>query len=347
MRSIRTRGIVAWTLLAAIVCAVALSTAGCSYFVPSTKANVAPFADQTIAMTGEVDTSLAQGRIVYTRHLATGPEVMRYRALLKEFQDVVKGIVAYSFQVVTVAESGLPDTLKAAEMAKFLDGLRDRVEEHPSARFSLSEASIDTIIVNVRHADDLVGALRGAQPLADDAGHAAMAIIDELQEALDAAQNEMMDAINTRHGAMLTYSDSFKRQQGVVLGGLTAIDDYWKNRDRATLAALRDSLPYFFEGMPPTSQMTTGNVVEVEERLYGRLEKMDRLRQSMAWDVEMYYKQVTEIDTVAETSLKALRISRLAIHMWTKTHRKLSAGITTPAMFDMFEITKSLVGSVL
>ncbi len=347
MRTTQRSKTAAWITLVALVSATTLTTTGCSYFVPSTKANVAPFADQTIAMSGEVDSSLAEGRIVYTRHLAKGPEVKRYRELLGEFQGVVKGIVAYSFQAVTVAESGLPDTLKSAEMAKFLEGLRDHVEEYPSARFSLSAASLDTLIEDVRDAEDLVGALRAAQPLADDAGHAAMAIVDDLQDALVAAQDEMMEAIYGRHGTMLTYGDSFKRQQNFVLNGLILVDEYWKTGDESAIAALRDSIPYFFEGMPPTPQLTVRDIVEVEERLYGRLEKMDRLRQSLVWDVDMYYNQVTEIDTIVETSVKALRTARLAIHVWVKTHRKLSAGITTPAMFDMFQITKSLVGSVL
>ncbi len=333
-------------IVVALVAVALVPNLGCSYFVPHTTANVSPFADQIVAMSAQVDESLGQGRAVYTRHLATGPEVTNYKELLGELQDVIKGIVAYSFQVVIVAESGLPDEEKAHEMAKFLDGLRDRMDDHPSARFSLSAANIDTIIAGVRRADDLVASLRAAQPLADDAGHAAMAVTDDLKVALAKAEDEIMAAILERNAAVFAYSGAFRRQHSSVLYALALVDEYWKG-DFETFDALRDSMPIIFGNLPPTAQLTVQDVSDIERRLFDRLHSMDEVRQSLEWDLNLYIEQIQEIDRLVATNERALGIARLALHMWIKKHRELSEGITKPATFDMLDITKSLVGSVL
>ena len=73
VKIVNWRRAVRWTALLLAACMI-LPSLGCSYFQTSTSANLAPFAEQTLAMAGRVEHSLGQGRLVYARHLAQGPE---------------------------------------------------------------------------------------------------------------------------------------------------------------------------------------------------------------------------------------------------------------------------------
>ncbi|MEA3408822.1 MAG: hypothetical protein U9Q95_00580 [Candidatus Eisenbacteria bacterium] len=333
------------TALLLVACMI-LPSFGCSHFVPSTAANVAPFAEQTLAMAGSIDHSLGQGRLVYARHLAQGPETARYKESLGELQGHVRGIVAYSLQVVTVAESGLPADEKAKELAGFLDRLIDHINADADVRSSLDQENVRAIIESVRAQESLVNALREAQPLVDEAGAATLDIINELSDSAKAAEAEITGEIQERHGPMVRYAAIFKRQQAEVLEGLTLIDSYWKGDDLA-LEPLRESAPRFMADTPPADRMTMDDVLAVEQRLFGRLAEMDQARESMASDMDVYFEQMRELDRISQSSTAALRTARVAVHLWVKTHRKLSRGITHPATFDLFEITESLIGSVL
>ncbi|MCK4680609.1 hypothetical protein KAT82_05755 [bacterium] len=336
---------VRWTAPFLAACVI-LPSLGCSHFTPSTSANLAPFAEQTLAMAGSVEHSLGQGRLVYARHLAKGPETTRYKASLTELQGHIRGIVAYSLQVVTVAESGLPTDEKASELAGFLDALLDRIGSDADVRSGLSEESVRAIVDSVRSQESLVDALREAQPLVDEAGAMTLAIIDELRDSGTAAEAEIAGEIRKRHGAMIRYADIFKRQQAEVLEGLTLVDGYWKG-DETALEPLRESAPRFMADTPPAGKMDAADVRLVEQRMFDRLQELDQARQSMVYDVDIYFQQMQELDRLSRSSEIALRKARVAVHLWVKTHRKLSMGITQPATFDLFQITESLIGSVL
>jgi hypothetical protein len=297
-------------------------------------------------MAGSIDQSLGRGRLVYARHLAQGPETARYKESLGKLQGLVRGIVAYSLQAVTVAESGLPADEKARELAGFLDRLIDHMSSGADVSTSLSEESVRAIIEDVRAQESLVDALRAAQPLVDEAGAATLAIIDELTDSGAAAEAEIADKIQERHGPMMRYASIFKRQQAEVLEGLTLVDGYWRG-DELALEPLREKSPRFMAGTPPVDRMTADDVRAVEQRLFGRMEELDRSRQSMASDLDVYFEQMRELDRLSQSSTAALRTARVAVHLWVKTHRKLSMGITKPATFDLFQITESLIGSVL
>ena len=345
VKAVNWRRAVRWMARVLPACVI-LPSLGCSHFTPSTSANLAPFAEQTLAMAGSFDQSLGQGRLVYARHLAQGPETARYKESLTELQNHVRGIVAYSLQVVTVAESGLPADEKARELAGFLDRLLDRVDSDTDVRSTLSEESVRAIIESVRSQESLVDALREAQPLVDEAGAATLAIIDELSDSGTAAEAEITGEIQKRHGPMMRYADIFKRQQAEVLEGLTLVDGYWKGDDLA-LEPLRESAPRFMADTPPADRMTADDVRSVEQQLFDRLQELDQARQFMVYDVDVYFEQMRELDRLSQSSTAALRKARVAVHLWVKTHRKLSRGITQPATFDLFQITESLIGSVL
>ena len=345
MKTVNWSRAVRWTTLSLSAWMI-LPSFGCSYFVPSTAANVAPFAEQTLAMAGSVEHSLGQGRLVFARHFAQGLETARYKESVAELQGHIRGIVAYSLQVVTVAESGLPADEKAKELARFLDALIDRIDSDADVRTGLSEESVRAIIESVGSQESLVDALREAQPLVDDAGAATLAIIDEVHDSGAAAQAEIVGEIQKRHGAMGRYTDVFKRQQAEVLEGLALVDDY-RRGDETALEALRESAPLVMADMPPADRMTAEDVLLVERQLFDRLGELDQARQWLVYDLDIYFTQIQELDRLTQSSDIALRKARVAVHLWVKTHRRLSKGITKPATIDLFEITESLIGSVL
>ena len=172
------------------------------------------------------------------------------------------------------------------------------------------------------------------------------AIKNQPSDSGKAAEAEITAEIKKRHGPMMRYTDIFKRQQAEVLEGLTLVDSYWRGDDLA-LEPLRESTPRFMADTPPADKMTGNDVRAVEQQLFDRMKQLDESRQSMSYDIDVYFQQMRELDRISQSSEVALRTARVAVHLWVKTHRKLSRGITHPATFDLFEITESLIGSVL
>ena len=87
--------------------------AGCSSskWLKTESANLAPFAEQTISMVGQLNYSVSREEILYLRGMIDymgGPEVLdRYLGLEEQVIRMLKGMVAYSLQVVAISEQDI------------------------------------------------------------------------------------------------------------------------------------------------------------------------------------------------------------------------------------------------
>src|SRR5512138_1364617 len=108
--------------LAASLTALATASSGCSYVVSTKKLDMQPFAENTITAIGEMRKIEAPPVWIRLRPYFNHPSVLEARATAQPLTKLVRGVNAYSLQVVALNESRITDRSKSRELANFLRG---------------------------------------------------------------------------------------------------------------------------------------------------------------------------------------------------------------------------------
>ena len=93
-----------------ILTAIVLSTGCISWegkFYKTKTANVSAFADHTISMLSDTDIAITKNKALYVREYVdpNSKEEQEYSALINETEILMKGIVKYSVDLVTIVET--------------------------------------------------------------------------------------------------------------------------------------------------------------------------------------------------------------------------------------------------
>lgn len=85
----------------------------------------------------------------------------------------------------------------------------------------------------------------------------------------------------------------------------------------------------------------------MEERLIFKLKVLHDIREQLSVDLDLYNKQVRELDEHTKIYNEALRKVRVVVIVWSKAHRKLAAGVTDPAKIDLVGMVVNAARSVV
>jgi len=140
-----------------------------------------------ISVAGDIQYSLFQHRLVTVRKLAKGPEVDKFALYVDKLRRVIRGIIAYSIEIVTVSESNKSGKEKARALADYLESLKQPMLEKPIQEFHFTVEQLDTIILNVRSQKKFLDALGAAQPLIDEVASTTGVLTEESKTQLDNA----------------------------------------------------------------------------------------------------------------------------------------------------------------
>ena len=80
-----------------------LAVASCSAFRSKKRLNLAPFAEDMIAVAGEIQYGLGESRPVLIRAYLDVPESYELDVNLRKIRAIVRGCLSYAVQVVTLA----------------------------------------------------------------------------------------------------------------------------------------------------------------------------------------------------------------------------------------------------
>ncbi len=114
--------------------------AGCSSMKKSHRLNLTPFAENTIALAGDIGYGLSEVRPVYLRDYRNLPEIVALRAKTTGIRQILKGVVAYSVEVVTLSGSTMSGPERCVALGEFLDYLLRPVLVMPTPNLNLTEA---------------------------------------------------------------------------------------------------------------------------------------------------------------------------------------------------------------
>jgi hypothetical protein len=333
----------------AVVTLVVIPLLGCSAarkpFRSTTRVNLAPFAEHTIAMASDVQYGLGQARTTYLRPFVDGPEVENYVAMWHKVRRVIRGIVAYSVEIVTLSESTLDGPERCNALATFVDEMLQPVIAKPRPPLHFTEDRLDEIFADIRRQETLIDGLNAAQPIIDEVARVSASLFDQVKDSQLRAVDEISAKIDAESVGLIEFHAMLKAEQIVTLNSYMLLRDHRRGDENALEALMQNevSLKEFIKG----SKVTQSDFMVIEERLFNKMSTVRALKEQIAPDLEQYRAQQRELGDLMRLGDKSLHKVKIIVVAWSRAHRKLASGITDPAKVNMFGITKKIVDAAL
>ena len=309
----------------------------CATFQSKQRLDLSPFANSMIAVAGDIQYSLFQHRLVTVRKLAKGPEVDKFALYIDKLRRVIRGIIAYSIEIVTVSESNKSGKEKAKALADYLESLRQPISERPVQEFHFTVEQLDTIVMNVRSQKNFLDALGAAQPLIDEVARANGELTEESKTQLDIAYQEIVKAWNNEYSNAIWAMNIIKKMQfNQLLAGYHAGQYLRGNQSSLDSFYVYDPLSRKLYG--EGHQLDAEDILEVEKRMYYNLTVIQDMKLLYQQDMIDYEEGLLELDKTKQVYNNALRKARIAILMWSRAHLQLSRGVTEPAAIDIMQL---------
>ena len=313
---------------------------GCSTFQAKKEVNLAPFAENAINIVSDIELGLIKARTIYTRPFVDGPAVATYTEAWQQMDELLRGIVAYSVEVVTISQSKMKEQDQAAALARYLEYMAEKGAESGSQRTILTPADIDTVLADVRSQEKLLDGLKAAQVVVDEVERIAEDELSQLGDLLDAAREEVADKITAQHDDVLSFRDDLRRGQVMTFESIRLLAHL--NRGQTGYA---DSLfthdPQLTQYVKDVRRPTLDELRAIEDRLVFRLKAYKMLRDEITPEMELYAKEMMELDDLVFAGRNSIRQARGAVTIWRRSHQTMAAGITSPAAIDLFGVARS------
>jgi hypothetical protein len=318
---------------------------GCAAFQAQKKINLAPFAENAVSIVSEVEYGLSQARAIHIRPFLGGPATIEYQDQWNKMGRFLRGIVAYSVQIVTISQSDMSDKKKAAALSEYMAGLVGPVFEDPELGFKITRAEYSKIVENIRNQDDYFQAMNAAQPVVDEVARVAKAVLRDLKNAQDAARLEVSHRIEDDHTPVLKYRADLKESQWRTLRSAVFLSR-WNKGERG----MEDSLLFYDPGLKqvlkPGQSLTYEINGTISKMLIARLEAGKLIQEHLFPELELYQQEKQELDELIAIADRGIRQSKGAIAVWRRSHQTMAAGITEPAAMDLFGIAQAAVRKV-
>jgi len=337
-RVIRSR----FVTLVLVVVLISIMT-GCSTFKKKEVVNLEPFAEQTITMAGSVNYGFMSVRPVYIRqYVEQTPEVVELRSMTTKIRLVMRGIVAYSIQVVTLSQASKTGPEQAQGLADFVEELLKPVVEQRNVELRYEESKVYETVENIRKQETLLDALRIAQPLVDEVSRVAEAFLNEYKVQQMKTVDALDRAIDEEFAPVLNYEIFLRESQTYVLTNLELLYEYWKG-DETALDTLRQREVPSLSKLNLTDGMDRRELIQAEDILIERMATITVLRKNIEPQLVLHARQKRELEDLNFEMNQTLERTRAAITIWQRTHRAMAAGLIYPADINLFEVTKKIV----
>ena len=335
------------TIIIFTVVITLFSLTSCSLFRAKTEPDIAPFAEQTITMAGEVNQGFANIRAVYIRKEASqAPEVEELKMMVEDIRLFMVGIVEYSVQVVALSQSSKTGPERAQILGDFIDELLDPVVEQKDVELHYGEGRLNEILDDIRQQETLLDALRVAQPLVDEAAYVAGAFLERFKDKQNLAMQSISNAVDEEFHAVISYSNILREQEEITSKVHEQLAKYALGDESALDEIDYENMPAF-EGVSVDDGLDLEELYILEDRILVRMEKISTLRNDIEPEMERYRIKQREIDKINRQIDKSLMETRATVYLWNKTHLKMSEGLSAPATVSLLNITEKLMDSAI
>jgi hypothetical protein len=333
-------------LIFLIVSLALFASAGCSRFRSSKRLNLAPFAEDMIAVAGDIQYGLGQTYAVYLRGYGETPEADQMNRMAMKVRQLIRSTISYALEVVALADSRMSGPERAQALGDKLDSLLRPVVAPPTAPLNLSETELDKVLADVREQESLVGGLNAAQPLINEIARVAGEIFEDTKRALDAAAEATQQRISSDIAPVLEQDRMLRKFQlrGAESMGLAT---RYRHGDTVAMDSLMALVPSLAEIVSTEDGLSAAEMAAIEQRIIFALNTVSEVRRQLAPDIELYRRQQAELEQLVASFNTALRQARVAVVAWSRAHQRLASGITDPAQIDIFGIAKKAAGNYL
>lgn len=315
--------------------------AGCHLFSASRRVDAGPFAENLMQLVSVVQPGQGMQNVLFIRPYLPVPSGEVLNAEWEAFQDLLGLAVEYAHQLAAIAESPLPEERRAAALADFL-------ERHVEAAFardtagSVDEVSrIEEIVVAVRSSSSLLEALQAAQAVADELLRRAGNSADRIREASFQFGLETGAKIDASFAGILRNLRELEELQEHALRCFTLLTRA-RSGDTAALADVRRADAHLAsllgDGTPSDSALSAA-----EAHLEERLARIEKFRNQITPEVELYVRTKAELSRVLELSDQHSGRGRVAVIAFARAHRNLAAGLVVPPEIDVLGALRSAV----
>jgi len=97
-----------------LLLAVLVLSTGCAALVKTKRLDMGPFGENTTTMVNDIQLGLLNKKPLYLKPYLQGPDVVQFQTRWLDLQKILRGIVMYSTQVVSLSRSSLKGPERAA-----------------------------------------------------------------------------------------------------------------------------------------------------------------------------------------------------------------------------------------
>jgi hypothetical protein len=320
----------------ALACILFVSAlTGCSSFISKKRLDMCRFAEDMIAVAGEIQYSLGQNQAIYIRDYIDTPEMVPLRIQTERAKGLVRGVISYSIQLVTVGDSRKPGPEQALALAGYLEDALQGVIGGPEPPLDLTRTELDTILADIRGQKKFL-----------DAISASGKIFDDTKSAMDTAVVAVRRRIKERFHDVRLADELLERRQIQTVFNIAYLPQI-----RMGVPGALDSLLVNEPSLPALVDTRDGldasEIQRIEDRLLTILTRLREVRDQLEPDIEMYYQQQNELDKMENLWHAELRKARVSVVAWARAHKRMAQGITDPASIDILGIARKASGTIL
>jgi len=330
--------IIQLSLLLVVIAVLPGCTGLSKKFISEEKVNLEPFATTTIQMVSSIDYGLERSDSILIRPYLSPegkPDLQRLLTLEDELQRVLKGLIAYSLKIVTLSSSNRTEPQKVEAFADYLENLDKSALDYHIKRGDVTKQEYNDVLDNIRKQENLLEAMRAAQPVTQFVVLHIGLLTDEIRQQLIKAENEVEKAIDKDFAREISYVEMLVKRRDITLDALLSIDEYYNGRNNA-LTKINKSKALLRLGLKGCT-VSGSNVKLIEKQLIAELRKNQDQLNLMQSDSEFYMKLHHELDNLVKTHNEEALKSKSVAQLWSGAHTKMANGITDPA--EWFDIT--------
>lgn len=332
---------------------LSLSISGCtSKFFKTKSANLSPFARQTISMVGKLHYDLTGSEHLYLSDVKSyidEPEPFKnYFSLEEQVSRSLKGIIAYSLQVVSISEQNISVAKKNQALGNVLLKLRDYIFQKNGIKlFPEKKQILSNSLEKINVSETYIQALEHAQILINVYNAYIGKILDELKKEQALVASKIRRAITKKYAVSIDFEKELRKIQQRHYKALLLVSRYSDTRDRKIIPQIRKL------GINPINKILKNrNAVGKDDlfRIYEvstqRLSALYKSQEHVLPEINLFHKSNHELNQLLKRKLNAVKQVRLIVIAWSRAHGRMAVGIENPAeWYDVSETGNLLFGA--
>jgi hypothetical protein len=321
--------------------------AGCARFKGSKTIDMAPFAENTNTMVGEIQRVNRPPTWTYLKPYRDRPSVVSVREAAAPVRQLLAGIALYSSQIVALSESPHSESRKSQELARYLEEVvRPGIESGETADVGITVAQLDTILGRVRSSTEFLAALQEAQPLVHSATVYGGKLFDRLETSVNTAIVDVDAQIEERFAPLRRNLSNMQDVHTRIVSNFAQLY-HARFGDESELTELTKSNPGMAEMLPKGRKATTKDLDAMEAKLSTQLDQVENVRNQLVPEFELYRAHQAELEDLRTQTQEVIRLGRSTLALWSRSHRNLAAGIAVPPAIDVVGLFRSTAQSAV